>query len=153
MKATSDLPHYSKSGIVGIPAHGRYVYFPDPNTAHAVCAVMNSSIFYAYFIAYGDCFHLSDRLVSSFPVKKSVVKDVTLVRLNEKLMDGLRAGAEHKTINTRDGDIITYAEYYASKCKWIIDEIDKALARHYGFMDEELDFIINYDIKYRMGRD
>ena len=25
------------------------------------------------------------------------------------------------------------------------------LARHYGFTEEELDFIINYDIKYRMG--
>ena len=24
-------------------------------------------------------------------------------------------------------------------------------AKHYGFTDEELDFIINYDIKYRMG--
>jgi hypothetical protein len=23
--------------------------------------------------------------------------------------------------------------------------------KHYGFTDEELDFIINYDIKYRMG--
>jgi hypothetical protein len=27
------------------------------------------------------------------------------------------------------------------------------LARHYGFTDEEFDFIINYDIKYRMGQD
>ena len=25
--------------------------------------------------------------------------------------------------------------------------------RHFGFTDEELDFIINYDFKYRMGRD
>jgi len=25
------------------------------------------------------------------------------------------------------------------------------LARHYGFTAEELDFIINYDIKYRLG--
>ena len=33
----------------------------------------------------------------------------------------------------------------------VIDEIDKVLAKHYGFTDEELDFIINYDIKYRMG--
>jgi len=24
-------------------------------------------------------------------------------------------------------------------------------AKHYGFTDEELDFIVNYDIKYRMG--
>jgi len=34
-----------------------------------------------------------------------------------------------------------------------IDEIDRVLARHYGFTEEELDFIIHYDIKYRMGRD
>ena len=32
-----------------------------------------------------------------------------------------------------------------------IDRIDRVLAQHYGFKDEELDFIINYDIKYRMG--
>jgi hypothetical protein len=25
------------------------------------------------------------------------------------------------------------------------------LAKHYGFTEEELDFIINYDFKYRMG--
>ena len=28
---------------------------------------------------------------------------------------------------------------------------DILLAKHYGFTEEELDFIINYDIKYRMG--
>ena len=27
------------------------------------------------------------------------------------------------------------------------------LAQHYGFTDDELDFIINYDIKYRMGQE
>jgi hypothetical protein len=53
--------------------------------------------------------------------------------------------------------------------KPILDEIDRVLAAHYGFTDEELDFIPstklrvgipsgrlrsgNYDIKYRMGRD
>ena len=54
--------------------------------------------------------------------------------------------------------------FYAKECensKWkprmqsfskpIIDEIDELLAKHYGFTVEELDFIINYDIKYRMG--
>lgn len=40
---------------------------------------------------------------------------------------------------------------YPKHSKPIIDEIDRVLAQHYGFTDEELDFIINYDIKYRMG--
>ena len=44
-----------------------------------------------------------------------------------------------------------YDEYYPKLSKPIIDEIDKVLAKHYGFTEEELDFIINYDIKYRMG--
>jgi len=29
----------------------------------------------------------------------------------------------------------------------------RVLARHDGFIDEELGFITHYDIKYRMGRD
>ena len=41
--------------------------------------------------------------------------------------------------------------FKVQKSKPIIDEIDRILAKHYGFTDEELDFIINYDIKYRMG--
>lgn len=39
------------------------------------------------------------------------------------------------------------AEQFESLSK----EIDKVLASHYGFTEEELAFIINYDIKYRMG--
>ena len=34
----------------------------------------------------------------------------------------------------------------------LLDEIDTVLAGHYGFTAEELDFILNYDIKYRLGR-
>ena len=41
--------------------------------------------------------------------------------------------------------------FYIKKSKHIIDEIDTVLAKHYEFNDEELDFIINYDIKYRLG--
>jgi hypothetical protein len=42
--------------------------------------------------------------------------------------------------------------FYFKESKFIIDEIDQVLAKHYDFTDEELDFIINYDIKYRMGQ-
>ncbi len=33
----------------------------------------------------------------------------------------------------------------------IFAQLDRLIVDHYGFTDEELDFIINYDIKYRMG--
>jgi hypothetical protein len=34
-----------------------------------------------------------------------------------------------------------------------IAETDRALAKHYGLTNEEMDFRLNYDIKYRMRRD
>ena len=46
---------------------------------------------------------------------------------------------------------IKYREYYVRKSKFFIDKIDQVLAKHYGFTEEELNYIINYDIKYRMG--
>ena len=47
--------------------------------------------------------------------------------------------------------LVRFAQFFPKLSKPIIDEIDKMLAGHYGFTEEELDFIINYDIKYRMG--
>lgn len=46
-----------------------------------------------------------------------------------------------------------FDSFYPAKSKPIIDQIDTVLAQHYNFTEEELDFIINYDIKYRMGKE
>lgn len=56
-----------------------------------------------------------------------------------------------RVIYRKSKGITEYDQFIPRLSKPIIDEIDTVLARHYGFTDEELDFIINYDIKYRMG--
>ena len=85
------MPYYAKNGVVGTPAHGRFLYFDCADTAGVVCALLNSSLFYAYFIAYGDCFHLSDTLASGFPIAPAILEDQTLVDLNNQLMDNLKS--------------------------------------------------------------
>ena len=40
-----------------------------------------------------------------------------------------------------------------NRSKFITAEIDTMLAKLHGFTVEVLDFIQNYDIKYRLGRD
>jgi len=46
---------------------------------------------------------------------------------------------------------VGYEEFYPDKSKPVIDKIDSTLAKYYKLTIDELDFIINYDIKYRMG--
>ena len=53
----------------------------------------------------------------------------------------------------RKTGIVETQLFKVQNSKLIINTIDRVLAEHYGFTNEELDFIINYDIKYRMGRD
>jgi hypothetical protein len=153
VKATVGLPYYAKNGKVGAPAHGRYLYFDRADVSCVTCSMLNSSLFFIYFVAYGDCFHLSDTLVSGFRAPPSLLEDHRLVTLGQRLMKELRAKAERKTITTKDEDKIAYDEFYGWKSKPVIDEIDRVLAGHYGLTAEELDFIINYDIKYRLGLD
>jgi len=154
VKAASVLPHYARDGVVAAPAHGRYFWFAAAETAAAVSALLNSSLFYAYFIAYSDCFHLSDALAGGFPLPAAALEDERLVMLNTRLMADLRAHAERKSITLKKtGEVIEYDEYAVSQSKEIIDEIDQVLAEHYGLTEEELDAVINYDIKYRLGRE
>ena len=66
-------------------------------------------------------------------------------------MEDLKRNSKQKHCRYKTTGQVEYDEYYPRYSKPIIDEIDKVLAEHYGFTEEELDFIINYDIKYRMG--
>lgn len=74
-----------------------------------------------------------------------------MVCLNEKLTKDVLKKSKRRVYVYKTTGRVEYDEFYMKLSKPIIDEIDKVLARHYGFTDEELDFIINYDIKYRMG--
>jgi len=153
VKATVGLPYYAKDGKRGAPAHGRYLYFGTDQLAHTAAAILHSSLFYLYFVAFGDCFHLSETLVRGFLVAQGAMIDSNLEKLGRKLLKDLEKNAVEKTIETTDGHRITYAEYYAGLSKPIIDEIDSALAKHYGLTKDELDFIVNFDIKFRLGQD
>ena len=76
----------------------------------------------------------------------------TVVGLHNKLMDDLQANSQIKIRVQKQTGEVKYREFNPVLSKSIIDQIDRVLAKHYGFTDEETDFIVNYDIKYRMGR-
>jgi len=117
-------------------------------------AILNISLFYWRFIVFSDCRHLNLREIESFPIDLSSISvevSKRLADLVEDLMIDLRKHKQRKTCQYQTTGKVIYDEFYPRYSKSIIDQIDCVLAEHYGFTDEELDFIINYDIKYRMG--
>ncbi|RME12726.1 MAG: SAM-dependent methyltransferase, partial [Bacteroidetes bacterium] len=128
--------------------------FRSKEYAKLALPIINSSTFFYYFISLGDCFHCGKKFVGAFPVDLDAFDTATsakLVELGATLMRDLQANAVRKVAMSKKTGRVEYDEFWPRESKPIIDEIDRVLARHYGFTDEELDFIINYDIKYRMG--
>ena len=122
--------------------------------ATAVCAALNSSLFYWWYIVLSDCRHVNLREIQNFPiglVQMDASLKQRLAALTDELMADLKRHARRKETQYKATGRVVYDEFYPRHSKPIIDKIDSVLAEHYGFTDEELDFIINYDIKYRMG--
>ena len=104
---------------------------------------------------YSDAYHCGRDLILSFPLDLDTISHAVpeqLRELNQDVMKDMKANCRRRRIQYRTG-WIEYDEFYSRLSKSIIDEIDRVLARHNGFTDEELDFISNYDIKYRLGKE
>lgn len=134
------------------PPHGRTLYFRDAASCAFAACLLNSSLFYWFYSAFSDCEHINDSLIRDFCIP-SKIDPSDWISLNMRLARSQKRYARRKTILTKQGHKIEYDEMDAPQSKPILDEIDTVLAKHYGFSAEELDFIINYDIKYRLGRD
>ena len=154
IKAFDFVPHFRDAdGVKGKSEDYKPFHFDPAHRAH-VLSLLNSSLFYWFWRTAGDGFHCGYGDVYRMPFKGKCSDDVAkeLSDLVGKLTRSMKSGSQRKSVTTKRGKI-EYEEFYPASSKSIIDEIDATLARNYGFTGEELDFVINYDIKYRIGRD
>lgn len=117
-----------------------------------IFGALSSTLFYWYYIANTDCRNLTKGFIDNFPIPSSISTDKELIRLGMQLSNDYESKKYRKdTYYKSTGRNVIYYEYYPKLSKSIIDKIDMVLAILFGFTEEALDFIINYDIKYRMG--
>ena len=152
---TDFVPYFVNSnGETVISSHVKPIFVSIEDDTAIILSVLNSTLFYWYNLLCSNCRDLTLREINNFPITIELVNGDNrneLSRLSKKLMKDYNKNAIRKTCVYKATGKIEFDEYHPSKSKSIIDEIDKVLAKHYGFTEEELDFIINYDIKYRMG--
>lgn len=119
--------------------------------AKVLTAAYNSNLFWWYYAINYDLFNFKDYMIFGFQFDYTQKYENEIVSLSNDLESNLRNNALFYDINSKTKGINRTVTYQKNNSKSIMDEIDTVLACHYGFSDEELDFIINYDIKYRMG--
>jgi hypothetical protein len=131
----------------------KVAYLRDISGEQAV-ALISSSTFWWYYSVHFDMFNLKDYMIFGFRFSETTQN--IFIQLDDQgkaLVSSLKANSIMKTVDSKTRGAVEQRQYIVSKSKPIIDQIDCLLAQHYGFTHEELDFIINYDIKYRMGKE
>ena len=71
--------------------------------------------------------------------------------LARALSESLRENSEFRSMRFAH-DHLRVQCIIPKRSKAQIDKVDVALAEHFKLTQEQLDFIVNYDIKYRMGQ-
>lgn len=127
----------------------------DSLTEQRLCiSFLNSSLFFWFFITFSDCRNVNAREILNFPVSlNSVGDDIKdkVVQLSYEMLDNLRNNSIYTNRNDKRAGKIRIQSFQPRLSKPIIDRIDKEIFKHYNLEEQELDFIINYDIKYRLG--
>ncbi len=124
----------------------------DCYDAKVLTAAFNSNLFWWYYSINYDLFNFKDYMIFGFQMDYPKVDlEREIISLSNELENQLRSNAVFYDINSKTRGVNRTVTYQKASSKDIMDHIDAVLARHYGFSEEELDFIINYDIKYRMG--
>ncbi len=130
------------------------IAFRDTTSRDIAFCAYASNLWNFFYYTFSNCLDVARFEISLFPMGfENFEPDLMrqLSALSKKLDKDLRQNAHYETRHYKNTGAVKCYTIEMRDSKPIIDEIDWALGKHMGFTEEELDFIINYDIKYRMG--
>lgn len=156
LKAYDFIPTYIRNGVPSRSSTLFELSFNSERVGKTVIGLINSSLFFWYWVLYGDDFHLNRTLIENFPLFKFDPGFEKVFAEIEKNVDLLMKDYHDKSI-LRQGryptGIVTLQEFYPRQSKGIIDKLDSLFGILYGLTPDEVSYITNYDIDFRTDDD
>ncbi|MBA7703258.1 hypothetical protein ES703_112040 [subsurface metagenome] len=121
------------------------ISFDTHTHANIAFCMYASNLWNMFYYTFSNCLDIARYEIDEFPIgldRMAESLQQNLVAIAEKLEQDIRKHAQIQVRHYHDeGDVDCYT-IEMRESKPIIDEIDRVLAKHYGFTEEELDFII-----------
>ena len=150
---TAFAPAFRLNGKSGHSSRETWFTLTKQEHINPIVAALSSDVFWWWYTVTSNIRHLNPYDVQNFPLPESALSDSELRNLGGRYLKDLDKNSTMLVREQKQTGKTETQSFKIQKSKPIIEFIDAVLAKHYGFTDEELDFIINYDIKYRMGAD
>ena len=132
----------------------RIIYFNN-KIANSIGCILSSSLSFWFYQIYSDNLNWKNYEISEFRLPP--LTDDNITRLNKLYNQYLNDIEENANIRMSSGtssyNVSSFKEYKIGKSKSIIDCIDDYIGPLYGLTKEEITFIKNYEIEFRMSDD
>lgn len=156
IKALENAPEFVNEGIEGKSSKYKQLFFKKEINKYVPLAVINSSLFFWYWIISSDCRDLTLDTILNFKIdlhRLSEKLEGRIIDTVKRLMENYSENSHMKTCKMATIGEVIFREYHPKYSKSIIDEIDELLGELYGFTKDQIEFIKNYQLRYRMGDD
>ena len=148
---TDFAPAFFVNGVAGSSSRETRFTLTDARHVKPAVAILSSDIFWWWYTITSNLRDLNPSDWKNFPVPESAMDDTRVGELGSMYVADLRANSTMLVRNQRSTGRTETQSFKVQKSKGLIEKIDEVLATHYGFNEEELYFLVNYDIKFRVG--
>ena len=131
----------------------RSIYFSDSKFANTVGCILSSNLSFWFYQIFSDNLNWKNYEIENFTIPNLSDGDIShLDKLYDRYLKDIERNANVR-VSTRQSsyNVDSFKEYKIVRSKAIIDEIDDYIGPLYCLTPEEIEFIKNYEIEFRMA--
>ncbi|MCB0191910.1 MAG: Eco57I restriction-modification methylase domain-containing protein [Anaerolineae bacterium] len=147
-------PEYIKNGQEQRSSTVKVFHALPPATPQMLCALLNSHLFYWFYIVYSDCYHLTSNELQLFPIDFDIIeksKRQTLHDLGVELMQDVQDKSERVVRRYVGHGEAQLQQIYMRRSRTILEHCTDVVAQIYDLQPEETRFLLEYDAWLRWG--
>ncbi|MGD9888447.1 MAG: hypothetical protein AB7S56_04165 [Halothiobacillaceae bacterium] len=151
---TTFQPQFVLNGTPSVSSREAYLYFSSKDERDIALSLLSSTLFYWYFMLTTNGRDLNPADLRAFPISPRKLSDEgrrKLIELSGELMKSYRANKAMKEKTSKSTGHVLYEEFYPRLSKDVLNEIDVVIGTEFGLSKAQQDFLLNFEIKYRMG--
>lgn len=129
--------------------------FFEENIASAIGCILSSNLSFWFYQIYSNNLDWKGGEISAFPIPVLNASEIAyLESLYAEYLEDIERNANVRISSGKSQyHVEQFKEYKIGRSKAIIDRIDDFIGPLYGLSDEEIEFIKNYEIEFRLSDD
>ena len=147
---TDFSPYFKCNGLPGHSSRETYFSVAGIKRASILCSILLSDFFWYWYSISSNLRDLNPSDIMNFYIPATFESESSFILAKDLLSD--MCNNSIPLVRNQKGVGVTETQSFRiKKSKDLINQVDTMLANLYSLNEGELDFIVSYDIKFRMG--